>query len=417
MLVTRRFTPLFLALALLLTPAFSAVALAQDAQDAPAYCAEVGLSAADCTLLADSQAAMTGVQAVTTYAELDFLVSGIPDLPFNELAVNYTQDTALAQGEVATATAQKLRAMTPQQRFQFFMDQQSLVDVMSETIYDTNIDTELTLIVSEEIQSLIAAEAGMPVPNTITFGIRIVDGVEYLNISDLATLAPELAFFGDGWIGIEMEPLLQQAYGQGGTFDQQAGDEGRLLLAQMMSMPALWNGSSILLHTLGTTPEAAMALKFFNIVREDDDKVNGQDVAVFRTTIDYQTLLSDPMIQDLIKAILADEEFVGQDFSEAEIEQIMTAVQLFGPAVLQSLTLELVETVGLQDGFAYSGEFNFDWDLTQLMALAAASGGEVPDVAPAFSINMLTISDNFNQPQPIEAPANAFILPPELLEQ
>lgn len=416
MLRSKRILSLALVFTLLFSLVLNSVALAQDATP-PAYCAEVGLSADDCTLLVTSQEAMQNISSVTSYAELDFNISGIPDVPFETLDINYVQDSAVTQGLVAVTLAQELRGMTPQQRFQRFMDPNALTEILGTTVSDTNIDTELTLTVSEEIRAMIEAEAGLPVPNTLTFGIRIVDGIEYLNLSDFATMVPELAMFGGSWIGIEILPLIDAAYGEGGTLEQQMGAEGRLLMAQVMSSSAIWNSSNTLIHTLGTTPEAAMALPFFNVERLEDDIVNGNDVAVFRTTVDWTTLLNDPQVQELIKFALSDPELIGQEFSEAEIEQIMTAVQLFGPAVLQSLTLELIETVGLVNGYVYSGELTFDWDLSQLAALAAASGAEMGDSVPTIFINFLTTRDNFNEELTIEAPANAFILPPELLQQ
>ena len=103
--------------------------------------------------------------------------------------------------------------------------------------------------------------------------------------------------------------------------------------------------------------------------------------------------------------------------SEAEMEQTVTLARMFGPALLEGIVVELVEGVGLDTGYLVATDFVFDWDLSDLAALTAMTGGAALEVdeGAAIMASIVTTNTSVNEDVEIEVPADATIIPTEML--
>ncbi|MBV7338616.1 hypothetical protein KFU94_62440 [Chloroflexi bacterium TSY] len=308
------------------------------AQDTTTYC-EL-LSAEDCELLHDSAQAMRDVTSIETQVNVDMLVKNIPEVPFEELSVNVTQYTAFALDDDAAQILADLRQMSPDDMTFLFQRTEEVFNLYFDVLTGSTFDTELTVSVSEDVAQIISeeADAGFDLPSSIGFGVRLLDGIMYVNLSSFADALPGIRTTGAMWLGFEFAPVLDLAAADA-DFGE-IGEEEAATLAQFASGMGGVSGGP-LITTLGATEMTELLLPYVDVERLPDDELDGNGVAVFRTVIDYQYLSGDPIFQSLLAELLGDESLIGIRLSDLEIEQIVGMAEVFGPDLLASLGLEL----------------------------------------------------------------------------
>lgn len=387
------------------------------AQDASAYCGE--LSDADCGLLDASQEAMQGVTSGSSELQFSLLLSEIPEVPLQEIGVAYSQQSAFTMSEDASALVSELQGISPLERQELLMDTEVLASIISELVLGTSSQVDMQLALSEEVADFLTQESGVVIPTELAFGFVLLDGVLYLNLDALAEVVPELAMFG-GWLGFEVGPLLDMALQDGAT--NQMSDQD-LQAAGNAFASANFGSSGPLAASLGMVDPTGMVTQFINIERVENEEVNGNELAVFRTTFDYATFFASPLFRDLVEAAMQDESMSGgAPADEASIDQVVGMAATFGPMLLSNLNLELVEGVGLDDNYLYATSFLLDWDLSnlvQMAGMAANFGVEVPpidpELQPLIHVELLSLSQDINEEVGISVPEGATIVPIEAL--
>lgn len=377
-------------------------ALAQDLPEP--LCGK--LDEADCTILADSQKAMMDVESLTTSGSIDVNLAGIPDLPFEELALNLTQDSTIVMDpEVIKSLTDfqvQLATADPADVEQLTQDYTDLIIKLYQTL---GLDMDLTLTMPQDVADLLSAEAGgeVTVPEKINIQVRMIDGYFYVNLDKLAEVMPELAEF-KGWYGLDMVTLVTKGLEEANK--QEA--------SEMQDFQAGIGAGSF----LSSDAFRDMVKDYVNVERQADDKLDLQTVAVFDTTFDFGGFVASQAFQDLLKGQLdtinkiADQQITAQEFDEG-----MMGLRFLGPALFQDLKFGVVQNIGLDDSYVYRSETHLNWDLKSLMGFVAmAQGGgktpaDMPDTAPVISFDVVTDYADFDDTPTIEKPEDAVIIP------
>lgn len=371
---------------------------AQDDMPEP-FCGD--LAAEDCDLLKASQAAMMDVTSYMASATYDAMLAGIPGLPVEEVNVNVAVDGAFAIGEAATA-ASKMFAGQDQQAVTEMLaeDPQPLVDLISDTDMDMVLSAEMT----PELAEAFSAQAGIAVPDALSVGLKLVDGVLYVDLTEIAPLAPGTP---EGWIGIALGEMLQMAADQGvfaETVAQLDASSVDPSIATSMALQSVLMGDN------------AMFEEFMSIERVEDD-ADGN--AVFESSIDISGLVASPAFADLIKQLVASGALGADTPTEADIDQSLQMLGMFGPMLFADLNIGSIVAISPEDLFVYEYVSGISWDLAGLLQMAAASGllpeGFDPNAPVAVDFQTTVSNYDFNQPAMIEAPADAMMIPLEAM--
>ena len=393
---TKLFVPLTV-LALLLgtvTPAF-----AQDSSEV--FCGD--LSAEDCTILQDSNAAMQGVAQYNSIATFNSFVSGLPGLPAEVVSVDVTVDGAFAMDEAAMSAAQEIAGLSTEERANVLAEAPESVIAL---LGGWDADLTLSATMTPELADEIALQSGLPVPSELAIAVRLVDGNFYWDVSEVAAFIPTVA---SGWVGIPLVDLLNELDSQG-VFDQAADSmtSGTGALGASVAAPLAYDPS--------------IFEPFLSIERGDDTTAGDQDAAVFTTTFDWNAYLTSPEFQQTIVGLAQAGAFEGTGLSVSDIEQNVQMLGMVAPMIAEGLTSVATQTIGVDDGYRYDYQSEFAWDLSGLINMAATTGQLPPELAPTsdnVGLSLLTQVTNSDfateQTAEFEAPADAAMIPVETL--
>lgn len=372
------------------------------AQDMPApFCGD--LSAEDCDLLVAAQEAMLGVTSYKSSATYGATLTGIPGLPASEVAVTVAVDGAFAFDDAALAAAQGLAGKTQAEVMAMLAeDATPLVDLLGGAGVDATVSVDMT----PELADAFAAQAGgIAIPAAASVGIILVDGVLYV---DLTEIAPLMAGVPEGWIGIPVGELVQ-AQVDAGVF---AAAAAQMDPSQLDPSTAAALGVQSML--MG---DAKLFEQFMTVERVEDTDVNGEASAVFVTTFDVASLIASPEFAEIVKTLAASGAMGEGAPSAADIDQVLSMIPMVGPMIFQGLEVGGSTTVGLTDNYIEESTAEFKWDLSGLIQMAAMSGqlpeGVVAGDTVAIDITTDVADSDFNADQAIEAPADAMMIPLE----
>lgn len=406
----RTFIPtLFLTLSLCVP----AAALAQDDGE-PAYCAT--LSQESCALLTRSQEAMASLTAATTAVDFTLNVSNVPDVPFETLTLEFAQNLSYSISNESVAAREQLQQQLLENAAAGNIAPKEVMQSYIQLLNGMKMDAESTLTLSDDLVALIQeameseSQLAWGIPNTLQLRLRMIDGAYYVNLSDLSVFLPVFSATGDIWLGVDWAPLMEMAM-RDAEFETMTPQEAEIF-GQVIAGTSNNLVAGPLATSLASTPITVDALSFLEIERLTDSVEDGRDVAQFRTTVDYNRLLADPMAQALLAEMLRDGTMMDQQFSEQEIGQMIEIIQFAGPPLLQSLGLEAIETIDLESGYLTGSTVRMDWDLSQIVALATSFGGADLDMeeVPVVSWSAVYTNSNFNEPIEVAAPDTALLL-------
>ncbi len=325
------------------------------AQDVPSFCGT--LSEADCTILVESQEAMSTLESAAIKLNLDMTFNGIPDMPASA-TINLSGD-----GRYAITDPEALQNITANMT-------DDLAGAMEDLFEAFALDGTFILQLPAELMGESSANRG-------AFSVRMVDGFAYINVDKMMRLMGESGN-GSGWIGLDLAGF----YGR--LFEQMGGSLG---------LDAFQNPSA----------SADMMSEFVTIERIEDVEIDGQTLAAFQYTFDYSELASSETFMSLLRDQL---EGMGM-MSQIDMDDLMD----FYVEAFAGLTLEMTQTVGLDDHFIHNMSLTMDWTL-DMESLSELFGG-MTDVPPTITVNLSVNADlsQFNEAAPIEAPENTPIFP------
>ncbi len=384
-----------LGLLLLLLAASVAPAFAQMPEP---FCGD--LSDDDCAILMDSQDATLEVESSSSSLNVDILIAGIPGLPADELAFNYTQDSTVALDPELAMAIMEMQQMAPDE----LMDNMdSMVETLLDLYSNIAIDTAVSFTMPQEVADAASANAGLEVPTTLSAMLRMVDGYGYANVDELATEIPELAGVS-GWYGIDVVSLMQASFEQSMANAKSGPD-----------MAASMTGFG-LTSFFNSQEGRDMLADYIEVERVDDSTIDGQDVAVFQTTFDFGRFVGSPAFAELLvsqRALI--NQALDMDMSEADLTEALSLLPMFGPMLFTGLDFEITQSIGLEDFYVHDSALTFHWDLSSLIAVArmADASLEIPDgIAPVINLDVTNSAADFNDINDIEAPEGAMIVDP-----
>jgi hypothetical protein len=374
--------------------AFTATTFAQDMA-----CGD--LAAEDCDLLYASSEAMAGVTSGSQFVGIEMQLMNVPQAPFTDLSFDFSVDTSYSYSEEASAAAMDLQGMDAAAMTALYSDPDALASTFATIVGGTSAEMSMTANFSEELVAMLG-QPNMMFPDSITLNLVMVDGVGYLDLSTLEPLMAQGGMTGmSGWVGADIVPLVEQ------SIRQSAMQPGTMIV------PVSGSGAGPLFTQLSAADPTGTLAQFLSIERGED--VDG--AASFTTSIDWDAFVESPYFDQLIAAALQQNAAsTGMMPSQTEIEQTTALARMFGPALLEGITLEVTETIDPETSYLTSSEFTFDWDLSQLAAMGDMTGMEISPDAVVY-LNMVTENSGINEPVEITAPENAFVVPAEMLNQ
>lgn len=396
---------LFVVMALLLASFSTAFAQAEP------FCGD--LSAEDCELLTVAARNMSGVTSYQASAEYRGVLAGLPGLGVEEAAVTVTVDGAFAYGESAIAAAAVLAGVQTQEDLAALMSESP--EVLVDFYNGWSFDLAMVVDISEALAEALSAEIGIPVPTLFSIPVKLVDGILYVNLTDVAPLLEGGEALA-GWLGFELGPLLEAAVEQG-LFEAAAMqmEMDPSMLADSPENAAL---AGALFGVQAALSDPTAFEKYMKVSRGADDVINGMEVAVFTTEMDILSFISSPEFIDLVSS-LAESGALGEDaLSAADLEQALTMLSFMGPMLFQGLVSESSTAVSLDEpNYVVAQTTLFSWDLSGLLQMAAMTGAlpadQMPSGASLIEFATSVVNSAFNEPQTIDAPADALIIPAE----
>ena len=190
---------------------------------------------------------------------------------------------------------------------------------------------------------------------------------------DLASLEQALGEDPSGmeWVGIDMDGLAD-------------------ILMDEMDSPSV---DSADMNPLSSMDAVTSAL---SISRLADSEINGESVAVFEFVLDYGAYLSSSGMKETLEEMYSD---LGMSADEIELTLEMA----------EGIELAFQQYIGLDDLYSY----RIDMDIV-FSGTGEAMGDPSVD-SMTMTMNFLIDMSNFNAPVDIELPADAMILPIDML--
>jgi len=384
-----------LGLLLMLLAASVAPAFAQMPEP---FCGD--LSDDDCAILVDAQDASLEIESSSSSFNVDILIAGIPGLPADELAFNYTQDATAALDPALAMEIVEMQQMAPDELME---NMDAMVETLLELYGTIALDAQVSFTLPQEIADLVSEEAGIEIPATLSAMLRMVDGYGYANVDELVAQVPELAGVG-GWYGMDVVSLMQMSFEESMANTNSGPD-----------MAASMTGFG-LTSFFNSQEGRDMMAEYIEVERIADSTIDGQDVAVFQTTFDFGRFVGSPAFAELLKSQLPlINQSMEMDMSEAELTEMLSLLPMFGPMLFTGLDFEMVQSIGLDDFYTHDSALTFHWDLSSLIAVArmADASLELPEgIAPVINFDVTSSTADFNDINEIEAPEDAMIVDP-----
>ena len=383
-------------------------ALAQDTagSEPPVFCGN--LDKEDCGVLQKSHDLMKQLAQSTALTSFDVTLNGIPGLPAEMINVAISSDTTSVADPAAMAAVQKFDGLTQEETLQMLADDpQPLVDLVSGWDLDMSLDATVT----PELADLISAQSGLQVPDQLAIQAKLVDGVLYWDLSEVAAFVPTIAA---GWVGFPLLDMINELVKQG-AFEQAlqsmqesgAADAGGLTVAGI--------GSAQFLQQYGETLQKYMTIESGEVVM-----LNGQPAQPYTTTMDVAGFLSGPEFQQIVVDLAKQGAFEGTGLTAADIEQNVQMLGMMGPMLFTGMTATAKQTIGLDDLLQYEYESEVAWDMSGLVQMAAASGQLPAELKPTsdnvgFDIKTAISNSDMSTEATatIEPPADAQMIPLE----
>jgi hypothetical protein len=352
------------------------------AQNIGDFCGD--LPEADCTLLTESQTAMMEVSSAAAQFDMSFSVSNIPDAPFDSLDFSLNGDGSFA---VDPALMEMMHSIQDDPSA-LFSNPEAFSEWFTSFLNGVSGDLNLTLTIPADLAETFSSE-DMTIPETVSIGLRLVDGVGYINLEDIAALMPDQGIPA-GWIGVDLSDAWELAM-KDADFNQ---------LSEM--------DPDAFQSYMGSFQDPEFMAEFMTIERLEDTEVAGQQAAVFLYTFDYGALFQSETFQNMMRAQMeAAAEMSGEELDEDAQAEMEEAMSMMGP-MFEDINLELRQVIGLDDKYIHSTEFHMDWDMSAMMAMMEPDSD---GAAPTFVFDMTITSSDFNSAPEVTAPEDATLIP------
>lgn len=383
--------------AFLLTSSLVAPALAQDSPFVPpVLCGD--LDAADCSILEASAAAMQEVTSYEFDVAYNAFVTGLPEMEVESVDITFggtgvvevDPDVVAALQEVAEATLMG----DPDAAMAAFDE---MTAVMLDFYAGIGFDGEVYFSMPEDLAAILSDDSEVPMPAELTLAFRMIDGMFYMEISNLKDIAPEMAEIEADWIGFDLVGLMEQSFAE-----SRPGDVDAESMATGM-------------FAAGMTNQIIGAMEpYVTIERLDDVDLDGQSGAVFLSSVDMAGFFGSEDFSNFVRESAA---VLGADDPQttAELDEGLTMMSFLAPMVFGGMEISNEMTIGVDDLYLYGQDFAFRWDLSQLLGFAAMSDPSIAealgDAEPVIEFTFTNTYGQFGAEFELAAPDSVQIIP------
>ncbi len=359
-------TLLLIGMVLLVT---SGLAQAQNTK-AP-FCGD--LSADDCAIITTSEETMKALDSRSFNLDLSLNISGVPKMS-EPMTFKLNGSGSLAVDHKAVPDTSKIDPTT------LSKDPKAIFDLVAKALPAISGDWQFTL----EIPDAVIKQAkNADVPKTVTLHMKLVDGVGYVDVSELAKTLPQLKG-AQGWMGVNLPDLVNQILKQPG-FGAAMNMNGGMNMGMSAEMSSAFS-------------DPANLAQFVTIERLADGEVDSHKVAVFKTTLDYAAMFSMPEMQDMIQQQM---QANGNKMTAKQTEAVMLMLR----GLAQGMEFSVTQNIGLDDHYLYQSSINMKFDMSSMKE--QIGGPLVITMSATFS------QSDFNSVPAITAPEGALVIPVE----
>ena len=366
-----------LALLLLTTMA----ALAQEAEEV-VFCGD--LSEADCALLNAAQTAQWGLTSGETAKAVSVYTSGFPRLASEGPALTFNNRSMfVADG----ATIDKMLSLQEEDLEQMVEDPQLLAEAMLLPFAIDSASTS-TVALAPEVLALLSQALGRELPAELTYETRLIDGVVYVNLADLAVLIPQADSLGE-WIGIDLMAFMPQIVENNiaeGEVDLDDVAKGILTPGQaMLVQPYL---------VMIEPGQEQMFGEFLEILPLRDVAIDGEIAAVYRMKMDVPGYVASPAFQARFGS---GEAGIPEYSSGVDFTGIL--MRIVSSVLASNAEAMVIQGIGYDDAYVHAQDMQMGWGL---------AGRNI-------NVQIQSGNANLNNIEAIPVPANAFVPPIRLI--
>ena len=378
---------------------FSMTAVAQAAAE-PVFCGD--LAAADCALLQDAQTNAAAQTSGAVTMDVDLTLRNLDESMPGEQVISLDVD-AIWNGDFSRFESMETEMLARMD------DPTQLMAMMSEMLAGMSGTISVSVDIAEALQDDAFFE---DFPAGVTLEMRLVDGIAYIDLSNLASAMSAEDGIPAGWLGFDITELLQMAMQSSprdadGMAPYSDGKEGKqdprkpkgadtmtglAIPADMQEMVEAWSDPEF----LG---------EFMTVERLPDQSVADQQAAVFQTKFNLRSLMDSAEFHELLGMT---GELGGMDEDEVSGIAMMVGMLTLG------LDIEALKFINLDDGLPLREELHLNWDLSALMSLAEQSE-DSSELESSFGLDFLIDFSFSNEELPVTAPEGAFLMPMEMM--
>ena len=378
---------------------FSMTAVAQAAAE-PVFCGD--LAAADCALLQDAQTNAAAQTSGAVTMDVDLTLRNLDESMPGEQVISLDVD-AIWNGDFSRFESMETEMLARMD------DPTQLMAMMSEMLAGMSGTISVSVDIPEALQDDAFFE---DFPAVVALEMRLVDGIAYIDLSNLASAMSAEDGIPAGWLGFDITELLQMAMQSSprdadGMAPHSDGKEGKqdprepkgadtmtglAIPADMQEMVKAWSDPEF----LG---------QFMTVERLPDQSVADQQAAVFQTNFNLRSLMDSAEFHELLGMT---GELGGMDEDEVSGIAMMVGMMTLG------LDIEALRFINLDDGLPLREELHLDWDVSALINLAEQSE-DSSELESSFGLDFLIDFSFSNEELPVTAPEGAFLMPMEMM--
>jgi hypothetical protein len=378
---------------------FSLTAVAQAAAE-PVFCGD--LAAADCALLQDAQTNAAAQTSGAVTMDVDLTLRNLDESMPGEQVISLDVD-AIWNGDFSRFESMETEMLARMD------DPTQLMAMMSEMLAGMSGTISVSVDIPEALQDDAFFE---DFPAVVALEMRLVDGIAYIDLSNLASAMSAEDGIPAGWLGFDITELMQMAMQSSpGDADGMAphsdGKEGKQDPREPKgadTLPGMATPADMQ-EMFKTWSDPEFLGQFMTVERLPDQSVADQQAAVFQTNFNLRSLMDSAEFHELLGVT---GELGGMDEDEVSGIAMMVGMMTLG------LDIEALRFINLDDGLPLREELHLNWDLSALMNLAEGSE-DSSELESSFGLDFLIDFSFSDEELPVTAPEGAFLMPMEMM--
>ncbi len=371
------------------------------------------LAAEDCTLLQESQANAATQTSGSTTMDADLTLRNFGTEAPGEYVISLDAE-AVWNGDFTGMEAMGAASMG------LMNDPEQLMTMMADMLEQLSGRVTVSLGFPNGLPSVPDGEIPAEFMTGVSMEMRLVDGVAYIDLSELAAVMPADEGIPAGWLGFNIPELMQLAMMSGSMGEFTPGDE------KGMKDPRSGGDKNKQEHK-GAKGDDAMSQdypsemnemleawvdqeflgQFVTIERLEDQSIDGQQAAVFQTEVDLQALMNSAEFHEMLRM---GNGMVGGESDDDNMAGIAMMVGMFS----LGLDIQALEFISLADTLPLRDELHITMDLTAMMSMMGEAGDA--DQESSVGLDFLVDYSFSAEAQTITAPENAFFMTSDMMQ-